>query len=141
MGTLKSSLFAPSVVDNDAGRLELRKERNRSVRVMDELASALERWKKLKATPHGQLLIEIADFEIKQYEENLSRPVSQLMSYGDVASINETRAEWRGCLSVWKSIKFNMLDYERKMDEMKQMLAKEEEQSKADREKKLSNYR
>lgn len=141
MGTLKTSLSAPSVVDNDLGRLELRRERNRSVKLMDELSTALERWKKLKMTPHGQLIIEVADLEIKQYEENLSKPTSQMLAHGDIHAVNETRAEWRGCLSVWKSLKYNLVEYENKVNDLKQMLEKEESDAKILREKKLANYR
>ena len=97
MGTIKSSLVQPSVVENELARLELRKEKNKNEKVLDELAEALARWKTLKATKAGQVLIEVADYEIRQYEENLSKPITQLLHLGGADVIKEVRAEWRGC--------------------------------------------
>lgn len=140
MGTLRSSLLDPSVVDNGLSRLELRKEKNRTEKVMDELSERLDRWRKLKATPQGQALISVADPEIKNYEDMLSKPTSQLGSYGDVNAINEARAEWRGCLGVWKSIKYNLVEYERKLLELERMTKEEEDKQAKERKKKIEKF-
>jgi hypothetical protein len=141
MGTLKNSIVDPSIVENDLGRLELRKESNRNEKVMDELAEKMALWKKVKSTPAGQTLIELSDMEIKSYEAQLAKPTKQLMGLGDLPSINEARAEWRGCLAVWKSIKYNMVELENKLEEMKKMQEKEVNDKRAAAKKKLENYR
>jgi hypothetical protein len=141
LSTLKTSMVPPQLVENDLGRMELRKERNRSVKVMDELQDQLIRWKNLKATKGGQVLIEVADFEIKDYEDKLSKPILGLAHFGDSQMINETRAEWRGCLAVWKSIKYNLVEKERALESLKQMFEKEEADMKKVRDEKLDKYR
>jgi hypothetical protein len=140
MGTLKSSTVQPSIVENEFARLEMRKERNRNERVLDDLAGRLAYWKKLRGTAVGQTLMEVADPEIKHYQELLDKPVSQLLHLGSIEVINETRAEWRGCLAVWKSIKYNLVEYERLLQEIKKMIETEGKATEEARKKKIDKY-
>lgn len=141
MATLKTSSVNPSIVEDSLSRLLVRKERNKNDKVMDEVAVRLSRWKSFKKTSQGQMLVEIADPEIRYYQEMLRKPTTQLTHLGDVKVINECRAEWRGCLSVWESIKFNLVEYERKLKELNEMTKKEEEAIDKKKKAKLEKYR
>ena len=141
MATLKTSLMPPSIVENEQARLDLRKEKNRNAKIMDELAEVLERWRKFKNTPHGQVIIEVADFEIKSLEDRLSQSMAETaITYNDINVAREVQAEWRGSLRTWKNIKFNLVEYEQRLTELKRMTDEEEKTQEEAREKLLRKY-
>lgn len=122
MPVLRGSQINPSLLDSPLDQVETGEKFSRKQkRVLEEM---LHKWREFESTEMGQMCAELADPMIAKCRYFLSLSAADVGYSIDV--LNEMRAECRGELRVWETIK-------RDPDKLKRLLQEMEENTKQDK--------
>jgi len=141
MGTLRETLSNPTVVEDTVERVSIQRQGVQAQKAA--LEKQLQEWEALKNTKLYHILGGLVDPMIFHLGAELAKTVLDYPDEMSLDKITEYRAECRGELRVWQSIKYGPGSLKTQLNQLDELEKREEERRKGPSEEvknKLSNY-
>ena len=141
MTALAGTNVSPSIVHDPIERVSIAKQGTKVQK--DAVERKLQEWEALKNTKLYHILTDLADPMIFHLTAEVMRPIMEYPESMSVDRIMEHKAECRGEVRAWTTIKFGPGILREQLDQLEALEKKEEERRAGPSEeekKRLSNY-
>jgi len=133
MPSLKGTNIDPRMAESPEDRSEVHEGRKKEIETLHE---SIARWELFKGTRTGQIVCQLADPKINSLKAKVDMPIGELRVYLNKLGlvnmtsddIKEYRAECRGAIGVWNSIKYKSQRLEERLKELTLQEKKEEKE-------------
>ena len=124
MGTLKSTIVDPRILDNPLARHDIREDKKKAT--IEALDRALQEWEAFKKTSTYSLVCALADPKVTYFKGEVCKSVMDFPGW-PVEVVKEHQAECRGALREWLVIRDQPGILKRELDQLNKQSAEEKE--------------